>query len=122
MVKNMRGDSNSNIQDLKELVGKFIHDREWEKFHNPKDLAEAICIEAAELLEVFQWMPSDEVVRQIDNPSNLKRIEEELADVLVYCLSLANVTDIDLTNAVVNKLDKNSAKYPVEKYRGRAHL
>ena len=107
MVKNMGGDSNSSIQELKELVGKFVHDREWEKFHNPKDLAEAICIEAAELLEVFQWMSSDEAVRQIDDSSKLERIEEELADVLVYCLSLANVTGIDLANAVANKLNKN---------------
>jgi len=115
-------DDCTSIGSLKENVGKFVKDREWEKFHNPKDLAEAICIEAAELLEVFQWTSSDEAVRQIGDTSKLERIEEELADVLVYCLSLANVTGIDLAKAVVNKLNKNSAKYPLEKYRGRAHL
>jgi NTP pyrophosphatase (non-canonical NTP hydrolase) len=122
MVKNMTADSDTTIQKLKELVSKFIHDREWEKFHNPKNLAEAICIEAAELLEGFQWFSADEALRQISDPSKLEHIKEELADVLVYCLSLANVTNIDVADAVVNKLKKNNAKYPVEKFRGRAHL
>lgn len=115
-------DSDIAIQKLKELVREFVHEREWEKFHNPKDLAEAICIESAELLEIFQWISAEEASKQICDPSKLKRIEEELADILVYCLSLANVTDIDMTNAIVNKLKKNNVKYPVEKYRGRAHL
>jgi len=118
----MMGDSDTTIHKLKELVRNFIQEREWEKFHNPKDLAEAICIEAAELLEVFQWISADEASRQVDDPSKLGRIEEELADIFIYCLSLANVTGIDMANAVLNKLKKNSAKYPVEKYRGRAHL
>jgi NTP pyrophosphatase (non-canonical NTP hydrolase) len=122
MVKNMTRDSDTTIQKLKELVGEFIHAREWEKFHNPRNLAEAICIEAAELLEVFQWVSADEALRQITDSSKLEQIEEELADVLVYCLSLANVTNIDVAHAVVKKLKKNDAKYPVEKFRGRARI
>jgi NTP pyrophosphatase (non-canonical NTP hydrolase) len=121
-MKIMEDDSNTTIQKLKELVNKFIQEREWEKFHNPKDLAEAICIEAAELLELFQWISQDEALKQLHDPSKLNQIGEELADILIYCLSLTNTANIDIANAVINKLKKNSIKYPVEKYRGRAHL
>jgi len=116
------GDAHITIKDLRTRIGKFVEDRDWKKYHDPKNLAEAICIEAAELLEVFQWVSVDEALRQIGDPSKLERVKEELADVLVYCFSLANVCDIDVTDAVVNKLKKNNSKYPIEKFRGRACL
>ena len=118
----MTADSSTTVQKLKRLVREFVRDREWEKFHNPKDLAEAICVEAAELLELFQWVPTDESSRQVSDRATLERVEEELADILIYCLSLANVTGIDVASAVADKVRKNSAKYPPDKYRGRAHL
>lgn len=118
----MKGDPETTVEELKELVRKFIHEREWEKFHNPKDLAEAICIEAAELLELFQWITSEEASAWRDVPSKVRRIREELADIFIYCLSMANTTKIDVTDVVTSKLKRNEIKYPIEKYRGKAHL
>lgn len=108
------------LQLLKNQVKEFISKRGWEKYHNPKDLAEAVCIEAAELLEVFQWSTVEEVSGWRNDASKMEGIREELADVLIYCLSMANTLDIDLSEAVFRKLEKNEEKYPVEKYFGRA--
>lgn len=117
----MERDSKATVHELKELVREFIHERNWEKYHNPKNLAEAICIEGAELLEVFQWAFPEEVSSWKSVPSKLKRIREELADVFIYCLSMANVMDIDITEAVASKIKQNEKKYPLEKYYGKAH-
>ncbi len=115
-------DSEFTIQALKSLVRDFIVKRDWVKYHNPKDLAEAICIEAAELLEVFQWATVEEVSSWKNNPSKMTSIKDELADVLIYCFSMANVLDIDISEIVSEKLSKNEVKYPADKYFGRAHL
>jgi NTP pyrophosphatase (non-canonical NTP hydrolase) len=93
-------------------VYRFNSDRDWQQFHTPKNLAASIAIEAAELLAHFQWT---------DEPSSdqLPRLVEELADVLIYCLSMANVLEVDLSQTVRQKLAHNNLKYPVEEYRGR---
>lgn len=108
------------LHKLKALVKDFVAKRGWEKYHNPKDLAEAICIEAAELLEIFQWSTVEEALSWRNDASKIEAIEEEVADVLIYCLSMANTLGIDLSEAVFRKLKKNEEKYPVEKYFGRA--
>jgi len=113
-------DSNANLQELKDLVRDFVDRRGWKKFHNPKDLAEAICVETAELLEVFQWYNVEEIASWKSDPSKMESIEEELADVLIYCISMANAIGIDLSEAIFRKLEKNESKYPAEKYFGRA--
>jgi len=113
-------DSEATFQELKELVRGFIAERGWEKYHNPKDLAEAICVEAAELLEVFQWSTVQEASTWGNDPSKMERIREELADVLIYCMSMANTLNIDLSETILRKLEKNEEKYPAEKYFGRA--
>ena len=102
------------INDLKVLVEKFIKDRRWEKFHTSRNLAESICIEAAELLEVFQWTLEDEENSVINDSVKLDKVKEELADVLIYCISMANSAKIDIAEAVFNKIKKNEKKYPVE--------
>ena len=117
-----KNDGNVTVRELKNNVKKFIREREWEKFHNPKDLAEAICIEAAELLEQFQWITPHEASSWKNLPSKTKHIGEELADVVIYCLSMANTMKIDVTEAIVNKLKKNEVKYPVDKFFGKAHV
>jgi len=117
----MKGSSKTTVQELKDLVKDFITKRKWEGFHNPKDLAEAICIESAELLEIFQWIAPEEAMSWRNVPSRLRHIKDELADVFIYCLSMANVMDIDITEAVKSKIKQNEVKYPVEKYYGRAH-
>lgn len=118
----MKNDGNVTVEELKDNVKRFIEERGWEKFHNPKDLAEAICIEAAELLEQFQWITPGEASSLRNMPAKTKHIGEELADVVIYCLSMANTMKIDVTEAVVNKLKKNEAKYPVDKFFGKAHV
>ncbi|TDO95011.1 NTP pyrophosphatase (non-canonical NTP hydrolase) [Halanaerobium saccharolyticum] len=97
----------------KKLIEKIINfrdDRNWSQFHNPKDLAISISLEAAELLELFQWNNSDEVVE-----NNYQELQDELADILIYCTLMADKLDINLDEAVKKKLEKNEKKYPVEK-------
>ena len=96
-------------------VLKFRDDRDWRQFHTPKDLAISMNLEAAELLELFQWSGTDLECRE-----KLPRIREELADVLSYCILMADVLGLDLDEIMNAKVDKNEAKYPVEKARGRA--
>ena len=94
-------------------VLRFRDERNWKQFHNPKDLAISISLEAAELLEVFQWSGAD--LFQTDKKEQIK---EELADIVNYCVLMADVCDIDLDAASREKLQKNGEKYPVEKAYG----
>ena len=96
-------------------VLKFRDDRDWRQFHTPKDLAISLTLEAAELLEVFQWSGAD-----LERRDKLERIREELADVLSCCVLMADVCGLDLDEILREKVAKNEAKYPVEKARGRA--
>ena len=96
-------------------VLKFRDDRDWRQFHTPKDLAISLTLETAELLEVFQWSGAD-----LECRDKLERIREELADVLSYCVLMADVCGLDLDEILREKVAKNEAKYPVEKARGRA--
>ena len=96
-------------------VIQFRDDRDWRQFHTPKDLAISLSLEAAELLEVFQWSGTD-----LECRDKLGRIREELADVLSYCVLMADVCGLDLDEILNAKVDQNAAKYPVEKARGSA--
>ncbi len=115
-------DTETSVEDLKIAVRTFIHERDWEKYHNPKDLAESICIEAAELLQLFQWIESEESRGFKTDPSKLTRVKEELADVVICCLSMVNALEADLTEAVLEKLELNKKKYPVDLYKGKAYF
>ena len=110
-------DQSVSVADLKERVKEFVHMRDWEKYHNPKDLAESICIEAAELLEIFQWVSVEKALTFKKDSTKLRRVNEELADVLIYCLSMANAMEIEVSNIIAEKLATDSMKYPVEEYR-----
>jgi len=107
-------DSTTPLQELKNLVAAFVREREWERFHTPKNLAVSIAIEAAELMEIFQWEQAGEIT-----PEELPRLEEELADVVIYALAMANRTGIDISGAVKRKVEKNERRYPKELYRGK---
>ena len=96
-------------------VIRFRDDRDWRQFHTPKDLAISLTLEAAELLEVFQWSGTD-----LECRDKLERIREELADVMSCCVLMADVCGLDLDEILREKVAKNEAKYPVEKARGRA--
>jgi len=107
-----------SIKYLKTLVAKFRDERDWKRYHNPKDLAISIMIEAAELLELFQWRSEDEINELIKNEKFINAIKKEMADILIYFLSLADVLNIDLGIAVIEKLKENSIKYPAESASG----
>jgi NTP pyrophosphatase (non-canonical NTP hydrolase) len=105
---------------VQEAVRKFRDARDWRQFHSPKNLSMAIAIEAAELMEHFQWLTAAEASTLAQNdPVARQAIAEELADVLIYCFSLADILDCDIAEIVFDKLAKNGEKYPVEAYRGR---
>lgn len=99
----------SDIQSLINSVNKFRDDRNWRQYHNPKDLAISISIEAAELLEDFQWISSEKALRE-----NKENIREEIADVLIYSLMLCSDLELDVKKIVEDKLVKNGEKYPVD--------
>jgi NTP pyrophosphatase (non-canonical NTP hydrolase) len=108
-------DKETNIEQLKQLVHDFIKEREWHKYHTPKNIAVSVVLEASELLEHFQWSPpADEVIDQ----KKKQEISEELSDVMAYLLSLANVLQIDVSSAMAQKMVKNRAKYPKDVYNG----
>ncbi|MGD8605048.1 MAG: nucleotide pyrophosphohydrolase [Anaerolineales bacterium] len=95
-------------------MAEFIRQRQWEQYHDPKAVAMSIAIEAAELLEPFQWLDEAESWELLKHAPAYEHIAEEMADVLIYCLSFANLADIDLTSAIHSKLAKNQARFPVQ--------
>jgi len=101
------------LADLQAEIRKFCDDRDWDQFHNPKDLSISLSLEAAEVLEHFQWKNNDEMSRHVKEKK--ADIGEELADVFYWVLLLANKLDIDLIDAFEAKMVKNETKYPVEK-------
>ena len=102
-------------QETIDMVLKFRDDRNWRQFHNPKDLAISLNLEAAELLEVFQWSGTDLVCEQ-----KRDKVEEELADVLNYCILMADACHMDLDEIIQKKVRRNEEKYPVSKAYGRS--
>jgi len=111
-------DSVTTIAQLKRQVQDFIERRDWSQYHNPKDLGITIAIEAAELLEVFQWIGEKQLERVDEDAERFGRLKDELCDVVTSCLSLANTLDIDIAAAMQRKMEQNEAKYPVELARG----
>ena len=106
------------MEDVIARIRKFRDERDWMQFHDPKNLAVSIMIEAAELLEHFQWKDKAEAERHVN--TNKDAVAEEIADVAIYLLELADNLGIDLKKAIHAKLDRNAEKYPVEKARGVA--
>lgn len=107
-----------NADLLKQLI-EFRRERDWEQFHNPKDIAISLSIEAAELLEWFQWRDKAEIQQMLETDKR-EALEDEIADVAVYLSYLCYDLNIDLEHAIKRKMDKNAVKYPVEKVKGRA--
>jgi dCTP diphosphatase len=103
-------DDKTTVDELKGIVDRFVSERQWEQFHKPKNLAMSIAIEAAELMEHFQWIGSDQPIEQVDNDSP---IAQEIADVLAYTLRIATVLGVDLSQALELKMVRNRLKYPL---------
>ncbi len=112
-------DQTTTIAHLRDHVQTFVDQRDWSQFHSPKNLAMSIAIEAAELMEHFQWLTVEQACGVHDAPDEMQRIREELADVLCFALSFANALDIDVSDAIADKLAKNAAKYPADRFFGR---
>jgi NTP pyrophosphatase (non-canonical NTP hydrolase) len=112
-------DPSTTIADLREIVRRFVDERDWQQFHSPKNLSMSLAIEAAELMEHFQWIDSAESRKIGEDTGKLAEVSDEIADVLCYVLALANELDIDLATAIRDKMVKNAAKYPADLSRGR---
>ena len=106
------------ISNLRKEVAKFRDDRDWRKFHNPKDLSIALSIESSELEELFLWKENVSAAKIKGDRTQFKRVKEEVADILIYLLSLSDVLGLDLSDAVADKLEENDRKYPVRKSKG----
>jgi NTP pyrophosphatase (non-canonical NTP hydrolase) len=107
------------VGDLKAMVLKFVHQRDWEQFHTPKNLSMGLAIEAAELMELFQWYSGPDSIRVAQQRRVKQAAADEVADCVIYCLSFATATGIDIAAAVRRKLRKNRRKYPIRTSRGR---
>ena len=112
-------DSTTTVAELRRLVAEFVDRRDWRQFHSPKNLSMSLAIEAAELMEHFQWLTADESRNVAEEPDKLAEVADELADVLCYAMAMANQLGLDLSTAVRNKMAKNERKYPADEYRGR---
>lgn len=105
-------DTRTSVSELREIVRQFVEERNWRRFHNAKNLSMSLSIEAAELMEHFQWLTTDEVLEA--GSYNKSAVAAELADVICYAVALANALEIDISQAVRGKMVKNRQKYPVE--------
>ncbi|MCD5180598.1 nucleotide pyrophosphohydrolase [Enterococcus faecalis] len=102
------------MEDLIKKINQFRDDRDWRQFHNAKDLALSVSLEASELLENFQWKSSEEAIAD-----DLENIKDEIADVMIYCLMLADDLGLSVEEIIKNKIKKNGKKYTVEKSKGK---
>jgi NTP pyrophosphatase (non-canonical NTP hydrolase) len=110
-------DSKKTVQELKDIASQFIKERDWVQYHSPKNLSMNISIEAAELMEKFLWITTQESIQEVDK--NRQEIADELADVLFGVLCFADVTNIDLSQAFEHKLAEAAKKYPIDKVKGK---
>lgn len=115
----MADDSTTTVADLREAVQKFVDERDWRQFHTPKNLAMSLAIEAAELMEHFQWLTPEQSKAVAGDAGKLHDVGEELADVLCYALALANELQLDVADCIRRKLVRNAEKYPADEFRGR---
>jgi dCTP diphosphatase len=115
----METDAGTTVGALRQAVAAFVKDRDWQPFHNPKNLSMSIAIEAAELMECFQWLTPEEAQAVVEDPAGRAAVADELADVLIYGLSLSNALDLDISSAVLGKLQTNERRYPADAFRGR---
>ena len=111
-------DNKTTIQELKSLIEAFVDARDWQQFHSPKNLSMSLSIEAAELMELFQWLDLVEAREAMKTGAVRENAVDEIADVLIYALAFCNSNDIDIAEAVIRKMEKNNQKYPADKFKG----
>ncbi|NIS78665.1 MAG: nucleotide pyrophosphohydrolase [Anaerolineales bacterium] len=113
MDEGLESDSETTISQLRDEVRKFAEERSWGRYHTPKNLGMSIAIEAAEIMERFQWCSSEKSLELAKESETQSLVADELADVLIYCLILAYQAEIDISDAVRSKLDRNKGRYPI---------
>jgi dCTP diphosphatase len=112
-------DQTETVGGLRDLMRGFVKERDWEKYHTPRNLAASVSVEAGELLELFQWLTPEESIRKSKDDKDFRQaVGEELADVLMYLMSLANALDLDVASTVHEKMRKNRLKYPADQFQG----
>lgn len=114
-----RGDDVTTVAELRQLVEDFVAERDWSRYHSPKNLAMSIAIEAAELMEHFQWLDPAEAQAVVADPAKRAAAAEELADVVGYCFAMSGALGVDLSQAVRAKMRRNHEKYPASVFRGK---
>jgi len=112
-------DATTTVEELRQIIRQFVEERDWRQFHAPKNVSMALAIEAAELMEHFQWLDAEASRKLPDDAAKLAAIGEELADVIGYALALANELGIDVSDTIRAKMIKNAQKYPAKEFRGR---
>jgi NTP pyrophosphatase (non-canonical NTP hydrolase) len=113
----MAMDDRTTVAELREAVQRFTSARQWERYHTPKNLAMGIAIEAAEIMEHFQWLTVEESKQHVLDRDVCAEVADELADVLIYCLSFANCAGIDVSEAIRTKLARNETRFPASRQR-----
>ena len=111
-------DNTTTVQDLKTVVEDFVEERDWTQFHSPKNLSMALAVEASELMDLFKWKTVEEAQEEMKDKL-LEDAADELADIMIYSIAFANRNGIDIAKAVTSKTEKNKAKYPADKFKGR---
>jgi len=114
-------DNEAKIQEMKDIVSAFVKERDWEKFHNPKDVGVALVIEVSELMEHFRFKSNEEIEELLKDAEKKKEVSYELADIFYMVLRLSQVCDVDLSEALKEKVKEAAKKYPVELVKGKNH-
>lgn len=107
-----------DIEKINSIVSKFIEDRDWDQFHSIKNLSMALSVETSELVEIFQWLKESESNKVAQNPKMKEKVQEEIADIFIYLMRIAIKSEIDIEKVVLEKIQKNAEKYPIEKSKG----
>jgi len=108
-----------NIKEIQKRLSEFADARDWDQFHSPKNLSMALSAEAGELLEIFQWLTEKESLGIVSSENTLKAAKEEIADIAIFLLRLADKLGVDVEQAILEKIDINEEKYPIEKCKGK---
>ena len=119
-LNHQQTDENTTIEQIKGEVREFISDRDWEQFHDPKNVTMALASEVGELLDIFRWVKSDDSFNILSDKDTYHDVQMELADIAMFLMDLATICEVDLTSAVMEKIKINNQRYPIEKARGIA--
>lgn len=109
-----------NLEDIRLRLAEFARERNWDQFHTPKNLSMALAAEAAELLEIFQWLTDEQSKAVVDDEKEMALVRQEIADVMIYLVRLADKLGVDIEKAVIEKISENERKYPVKLSNGNA--